>query len=423
MKSNTISQSQLIFSFGPGSMVDLPDRSVIIGGLNLWNVEGSNNKVISEPRLSFRVGKFLKEHGLIEEDAILEFQSPPVLANNERYKRGIDTPVFPKWFVCEKARVDSTKTPSLQRRQLVHWDVLDSKNKKFFWSDDNKRNEVTPIRFVGACEKGHLQDINWKWVIHGDDPCEETIWLEDRGTSADPTDTRIVCNCGKQISLKEAFIKGRLGKCKGKRPWLLDEDPEGCDENLRLLTRTATYTYFPQIQSVISIPEKEDELSTKINEIWGELEAIESELDLEYAKKLNRKVSSTLGEFSNDQILASLLRNREIYKKNSTVSAKIDEFDVLTTGKSEIGSYTSELYAITLPRKEWEMENSSESYSKKYPEIKNLVAVHRLREVTCIYGFTRFEAAPTSAEGLMEDLTTNVKSAPISKELSWLPRY
>ena len=53
--------------------------------------------------------------------------------------------------------------------------------------------------------------------------------------------------------------------------------------------------------------------------------------------------------------------------------------------------------------------------------IKNLVAVHRLREVSCLYGFTRFEAAPTSADGELEDVQLAVRGAPISRDADWLP--
>ena len=53
--------------------------------------------------------------------------------------------------------------------------------------------------------------------------------------------------------------------------------------------------------------------------------------------------------------------------------------------------------------------------------IKNLVAVHRLREVSCLYGFTRFEAAPTSADGDLEDIQLAVRGAPIAQDADWLP--
>ena len=53
--------------------------------------------------------------------------------------------------------------------------------------------------------------------------------------------------------------------------------------------------------------------------------------------------------------------------------------------------------------------------------IKNLVVVHRLREVSCIYGFTRFEAAPSSADGEIEDVRLAVHGAPLSLGADWLP--
>jgi hypothetical protein len=53
--------------------------------------------------------------------------------------------------------------------------------------------------------------------------------------------------------------------------------------------------------------------------------------------------------------------------------------------------------------------------------VKSLVAVHRLREVSCLYGFTRFEAAPTSSDGDIEDVSLAVDGAPISKDADWLP--
>jgi hypothetical protein len=53
--------------------------------------------------------------------------------------------------------------------------------------------------------------------------------------------------------------------------------------------------------------------------------------------------------------------------------------------------------------------------------VKGLVAVHRLREVSCLYGFTRFEAAPTSSDGDIEDVSLAVDGAPISRDADWLP--
>ena len=52
----------------------------------------------------------------------------------------------------------------------------------------------------------------------------------------------------------------RLGACFGERSGIVtsDRDPNACDKTLRLLTRSATKAYFPQIARVISLPQAVD---------------------------------------------------------------------------------------------------------------------------------------------------------------------
>jgi hypothetical protein len=52
--------------------------------------------------------------------------------------------------------------------------------------------------------------------------------------------------------------------------------------------------------------------------------------------------------------------------------------------------------------------------------IMSLVAVHRLREVACLYGFTRFEPAPLATDEL-EDVGLAVSGAPLAQTPDWLP--
>ena len=49
-----------------------------------------------------------------------------------------------------------------------------------------------------------------------------------------------------------------------------------------------------------------------------------------------------------------------------------------------------------------------------------VVAVHRLREVACLYGFTRFEPAPLASDDL-EDVGLAVRGAPLGQSPDWLP--
>jgi hypothetical protein len=402
-------------------MVDLPTRSVLIGGLELWDMRGGAFTTIPEPRLTMRLERLLKDQHRLADNKSLSLRTPPVSDGRPgQLPAGIAAPVFPAWFVCEQ--VDSTTVAGnpARRRRLVRWqDLQPAGGRRKFVFDDGTRSDVTPIRFVCACENGHLQDIDWRWIVHEGQPCNEPMWVEEKGTSADPADMTVVCACGKNRSLQELFQPGRLGFCRGERPWLLDRDPNGCGQKLKLLTRTATNTYFPQVYTVISLPTEEDDLTRLVDSVSGELSNAQSARDIAAAKRFNSKIAATLGAYSDADIFARLERIRAGAIAEAGGSPKLSEFDVFASGRPEIGqnSPAAKLYAQTLPRDAWADPSARVDLSA----IKSIVAVHRLREVSCLYGFTRFEAAPTSADGELEDIQLAVRGAPLAQDADWLP--
>jgi hypothetical protein len=90
---------------------------------------------------------------------------------------------------------------------------------------------------------------------------------------------------------------------------------------------------------------------------------------------------------------------------------------MLGSGQAIIGTPTPDalLHAETLPRTLWDPGNSP-----VLKGISSLVAVHRLREVACLYGFTRFEPAPVVTEEF-EDVGLAVRGAPLARNPMWLP--
>jgi hypothetical protein len=51
-------------------------------------------------------------------------------------------------------------------------------------------------------------------------------------------------------------------------------NPGGCDQKLKLLTRTATNTYFPPVYTVISLPSEKDALIRLVDSLgtaWDSL--------------------------------------------------------------------------------------------------------------------------------------------------------
>lgn len=218
-KRITLRQSQLVFGFGPGAMVDLPTRSVVIGGLDLWYMrERGSWRPVHEPRATAVLETLLRATGRLADDVQLTLRTPPTDDEGRSgtgEPPGIEARIFPAWFVARDAETKG----DIRRRRLVRWQDLNPKGRADFTDDDGRRVPVTPIRFVAGCHKGHLQDIDWSYAVHVDQPgrCVQPLWLEERGTSGDPASTRITCGCGASLSLRDAQADGRFGKCRGRR--------------------------------------------------------------------------------------------------------------------------------------------------------------------------------------------------------------
>ena len=210
--------SQLITTYGPGSMIDLPTRSVVVGGLERWNIRTGTSTPINEPRLSALLQHWLTRDGRWPEGVSLQLRTPPVAsAPPGQVPPGIEVTIFHTWFVAD-VQTDG-EGQGRRRRRLVQWRELNPQDGRRRWIDEGgTRRDVSPIRFVAACERGHLQDIDWRWIVHQGQACQEPIWLEERGTSADPRDTIIGCNCGiAPTSLDRLMGPFRMGRCNGGR--------------------------------------------------------------------------------------------------------------------------------------------------------------------------------------------------------------
>lgn len=431
-KRVTLRASQLITAFGPGSMVDLPTRSVVIGGLDLWHMrERGSWQPIHEPRAVAVLEQLLRATGRLDDRTALTLRTPPVDDEGQqgagrpgRQPPGIEARIFPVWFVARDAETggigsDADDTGGARRRRLVRWRDLDPRGRSDFIDDDGKRRGVTPIRFVAGCKKGHLQDIDWSYAVHAGtvERCGQPLWLEERGTSGDPRSTRIVCACGAALSLHDAQAPGRFGDCRGRRPWLRTDEPGGCKEQLRFLTRTATNGYFPQVLTVISLPAAEDELTRLVEQHMDALSWVECESDSAAARKSNPALRAALEGWSDADILGRIGQLRQLHHQAIEKAPKVAEFDLLGSGLDEIGSDAADakLHARTLARSAWDGDRP------RLAPIAAVVAVHRLREVSCLYGFTRFEAAPTAIDGELEELTIAVEGAALATDLEWLP--
>ncbi len=266
MTKNAQRLSQVVSTFGPGAMIDLPTRSVVVGGLEQWDMEAElvhDDSRAAPDRCGLsnfsrsRDGSIRHDKSFVAHAADRSDGRPGAAADGDRCS---DLPDVVRLRAGRDQRRSAAKTR--RRRRLVRWQDLDTRGgRRRFAFDDGEKCDVTPIRFVCACEKGHLQDIDWRWVVHDGQPCQEPMWVEEKGTSADPADTTIVCGCGKPPVASGDVPAGPARQMPRRAAVAARPGPEGCGEKLKLLTRTATNTYFPQVYTVISLPTEEDELT------------------------------------------------------------------------------------------------------------------------------------------------------------------
>jgi Domain of unknown function (DUF1998) len=399
-----IRQSQVVTTFGPGAMVDLPKHSVLIAGLDHWSKGGDE---IIEPRLTNKLATAL---GV---PTVRLFSPPPERDDPSLPSTGIDCFQFPEWFITQDVELGDSKS-SERSRMLVHRKALTNGR---FIDRNRKKREVVPIRFVRACRFGHIGDINWYHFVHGGDTdCAaqlRQLWIDERGTSGDLSEVWIRCECGKaerDMSQATLLQKHPLGFCEGSRPWLGPYTREECTEPNRLLIRTASNAYFPELMSVISLPDRDETVKQAVTAAWEYLEAVESIEELRYERK-KAKVKQALEGISDDEAFDEIqCRRGAALKPEKTV--RVAEIETLVASKEQIGDDKPDgtFFARTLPRIAWD-----------YPwmqAIERVVLVHRLREVIAQVGFTRFESAGPDIEG---ELEIGVRRASLAHEISWLP--
>jgi hypothetical protein len=187
---------------------------------------------------------------------------------------------------------------------------------------------------------------------------------------------------------------------------------------LRLLTRSATNTYFPQVTRIISLPTAVDQLAELVRSVWSSLQSCSSADDVALARRFNPQVAATLEGYSDADVWSriSTMRHSDDQEEQAE-NPRLAEFSILASGQPVIGTPTPDalLHAETLARPIWDPGNSP-----LLQGISSLVAVHRLREVACLYGFTRFEPAPVVTDEF-EDVGLAVRGAPLARNPQWLP--
>jgi len=394
--------SQMLSTYGAGAMVDFPNDAVLIGGLDFWKADTKNpQQVIEESRLRDDLAERLRQVGrtLSVEEA---FRGPPVGdSSNAHPGAGVSALEFPRWFVCQNS--------SCRALVRAHEGLERKGNHYRHACDRGSPSRAVPVRHVIACKNGHIDEFPWVQFVHGKSgPCASPRLSLHEGKNGDFSEIQVRCACGAKRYLREARRPDVKLKCHGRRPWLGTEGNEDCDEDARLLVRTASNGYFAQVESALSIPDQGNTLWEAVQSVWDVAQAATNESWA--ALKTIPKVADALGEFDDEEVLACVARVTD-GRRPERDPIRTAEFKQLVSQPLErpgdIPDDEVHFFARRLPRME------------ELPDvIENVFVVKKLREVRVQVGFTRIEPPTSNLQG---EFDLGVNTAPLSLQEDWLP--
>ena len=402
----SVRRSQLVSSFGIGAIVDLEKGSFMPMGLEDWErATGVPSLHIGEPRLQGMLGVSHFRLGPVSED----------IPGTRRVRARSAAPAvrFPEWHECPRChRIGVEGAP---------FELAEDGGRLRCLAHGGAAVHTTPVRFVLACRRGHVEDFPWAWWAHRDRPggvCDApSLHLGSFGRSAALSDLYVECKaCSTserpvRKSLGEAFRGAALAdwSCTGFRPWLYDREQDCC-ENVRVLQRGASNVHFGVVCSALSIPPASEAVSRIVQDVRAFLDGVDEATLPSVLQGVALETGVTV-----EQLLAAYRHLREAEAGGAALTerdARIEEYAALSEDRDDpvVGGVVPEF------------RNSVAEPPASLAQWFELVgAASRLREVRALVGFSRIEPYPVAAEGVGRAIADGLVS-PLSKTpRNWLP--
>ena len=381
--------SQLLWTYGPGALVDLPNISVLTMGLDRW--DQARCLPVEEARLLESVRRVLGPQ-------VERLRMPPLEPDEATDKFdpdariGVPVRPFPRWLRCVRC---GTLSP---------FDSGLFKIKEGYRPEDTRfvhnpceypgDSDAVPARFLLACRRGHLDDFPWRYYLHegqGFPDCKGTLKFFEQGASLQTENLWVKCaGCNVPArSLVHAFgreAEKHLPACRGRHPHLNAFD-DGCAEKPRAVLLGSTNSWFSISLSVLAIPPDKGRLAQLVEDGWTYFSDVESEAEVKLVLKTLTKSSALPGieAFTPEQVWKALESKRSTKDDSAPKETDIKrpEWRVLTDPSAPT-DYPHFLTSKTVVPTE------------VAGVIQGVLLLQRLREVNALIGFTRVEAPEES---------------------------
>jgi hypothetical protein len=406
-----IRPSQLMFTFGVASLIDLPNMSGLVMGLDDWNTQYCRE--ISEDRLLAAIKRRMGSQ-------VAQLFLPPIKLDENKSDPGapaIGVPVvpFPRWMRCPACDTLATIDSGVFRLSQDQW----RPDRTEYRHEGCTKAKVRPpqtlsVRFLLACREGHLTDFPWLDFVHkGNVPCKPAqLTLRQFGISGDASDIIVKClACNNDRRMADAFDQDLQFKCPGHHPHLRRIDSDPCQVQAKAILLGASNSWFSVFLSALSIPQATDRLDKLVEDNWDELKNVDSEDELQFYRKNVQKFQALIplfADFKDPEIWGAIEAKRKgsAGDDDAVPDIKLPEWRVFSNPEFAIESRDFKLRKVAPPK----------GFETTFEDT---VLVERIREVRALLGYTRLESNSDFAEiTALED----ARISPISRTPpTWLP--
>lgn len=399
--------SSLLYTYGPGSIMDLPNFSTMPAGLGDWEPIWKRRPTVPtivEPRLLRAVRVHLGD----QVDGLRPFPWQPKRPGpaGEGSDLGVPARVFPQWFRCTGCnylgpltRFTYTNThpfrPDLAQFTHVGCPGHSGKSKR------KSGSPAVPAQHLLTCTNGHLDEFPYSLWVHRGKACIKALAPDLKMRDANvgkSVGSIITCvACGATRGMAEA--QGAAGReklpqqCRGRHPHLGAFDKE-CDAKPALIMMGASNLWFASTQSVIVMPRTDAEeitaLAMRLRTEIGEEKLQKYAADLDTLRDVaDGKVD--LGDVTEDDLASGIsealappatdAQRLERQADWDSVELLVPEWRYLQKPALFPQQATTSGLMVT------EMARGDRLHGR----VARVVAVNKMKKVNAVLGFTRLD--------------------------------
>ena len=276
--------STLLYTYGPGAIMDLPHFTIMPTGLNDWDRIWKRRGPGAAPAI--HAPRLLETIQLMLDPRVSELRPYPHQDKETSFSRqgsdlGVPARIFPQWMRCtgcdklaplgdfvgaagegytnvkrhrpDEAVVEHVGCPG--RQQGRKRAAAGAKGGRV------RHAPCVPARYLLACPMGHLDEFPYDWWVHQGGHCTEAsrpaLTMSDRGSTRGASAIIRCESCHASRPMNQAqgeAGRSRLPQCRGRFPHLDVFTTKGCDQEVRLMLVGASNLWFPATQSIIDMP-------------------------------------------------------------------------------------------------------------------------------------------------------------------------